>query len=79
MECYCYLRIQDPLSDGKTHHERRFGIPFDEPVIPFGAMDEYHPISATDHQDYINLVINFCQVCSLDMRYTRVESGKETK
>ena len=30
MECYCYLRnIQDRLSDGKTPHERRFGMPFD--------------------------------------------------
>ena len=43
----CYLRnIQDLLSDGKTPHERRFGMPFDGPVIPFGAMVEYHPISA---------------------------------
>ena len=28
--------------------ERRFGIPFNGPVIPFGAMVEYHPISAKD-------------------------------
>ena len=49
MKCYCYLRnIQDLLSDGKTPNERRFGIPFDGPVIPFGAMVEYHPISAKD-------------------------------
>ena len=48
-ECYCYLRnIQDLLSDGKTPFERRFGTPFDGPVIPFGAMGEYHPISAKD-------------------------------
>ena len=40
--------IQDLLSDGKTPHERRFGIPFTRPVIPFGAMVEYHPISAKD-------------------------------
>ena len=48
VECYCNLRnIQDKLSDGKTPHERRFGMPFDGPaVIPFGAMVEYHPISA---------------------------------
>ena len=45
MECYCYLRdMQDLLSDGKTPYERRFGIPFDGPVIPFGATVEYHPI-----------------------------------
>ena len=49
MECYCYLRnIQDLLSDGKTPYERRFGMPFDGPVIPFAAMVEYHPISAKD-------------------------------
>ena len=49
MECYCYLRnIQDLLCDGTTPYERRFGIPFDGPVIPFGAMVEYHPISAKD-------------------------------
>ena len=47
LECCFYLRnIQDLLSDGKTHYERRFGMPFDGPVIPFGAMVEYHPISA---------------------------------
>ena len=49
VECYCYLRnIQDLLSDGKTPYERRFGMPFNGPVIPFGAMVEYHPISAKD-------------------------------
>ena len=49
MECSCYLRkIQDLLSDGKTPYERRFGVPFNGPVIPFGAMVEYHPISAKD-------------------------------
>ena len=49
MECYCYLRkIQDLLSDGKTPYERRFGVPFYGPVIPFGAMEEYQPISVKD-------------------------------
>ena len=48
-ECYCYLRyIQDLLSDGKTPYERRVGIPFNVPVTPFGAIVEYHPISAKD-------------------------------
>ena len=47
MECYCYLgNIQDLVSDGKTPFERRFGMPFNGPVIPFGATVEYHPISA---------------------------------
>ena len=49
MECYCYLRnIQDLLSDGKTHHERRFRIPLNGPVILFGPMVEYHTVSAKD-------------------------------
>ena len=49
MECYCHLRnMQDLLSDGKTPYERRFGMPFNGPVTPFGAMVEYHPISAED-------------------------------
>ena len=49
MECYCYLRnISDLLSDGKISYERRFGMPFDGPAIPFGAMVEYHLISVKD-------------------------------
>ena len=36
------------LSDGKTPYLRRFGVPFKAPVNPFGAMVEYHPISAGD-------------------------------
>ena len=49
MECFSYLRnIQDLLSDGKTPCARRFGEPLKGPVIPFGAMVEYYPISARD-------------------------------
>ena len=49
MECYWYLRnMQDLLSDGKTPYERRFGVPFYGSVLPYGAMVEYHPISAKD-------------------------------
>ena len=49
IECYCYLRnIQDHLSDGKTPCEWRFGIPLNGPVLPFGAMVEYHRIFAKD-------------------------------
>ena len=48
-ECFCYLRnIQDLLSDGKTLYEGRFGEPCKVPIIPFGSMVEYHPISAND-------------------------------
>ena len=46
MECRCYLRdVQDLLADGKTPYERRFGEPLKGPIIPFGAMVEYHPTS----------------------------------
>ena len=49
MECYTYLRnVTDLLSDGKTPYERRFGQPFERPIIPFGSLVEYHPISAKD-------------------------------
>ena len=49
VECCCHLRnIQDLLSDGKTPYERRFGMPLNGPVMPFGAMVECHPTSAKD-------------------------------
>ena len=35
-------------SDGKTHHERRFGQPVEGPIIPFGSLVEYYPITAKD-------------------------------
>ena len=39
VECKTYLRnIQDLLSDGKTPYERRFGEPFNGPIIPFGSL-----------------------------------------
>ena len=49
MECYTHLRnVTDLLSDGKTPYERRFGQPFKGPIIPFGSLVEYHPITAKD-------------------------------
>ena len=36
------------LSDGKTLYERRVGMSLKGPVIPLGAMVEYHPIFAED-------------------------------
>ena len=49
MECYTYLRnVTDLLSDGTTPYERRFGQPFKGPIIPFGSLVEYHPITAKD-------------------------------
>ena len=49
MECYTYLRnVTDLLSDGKTPYERRFGQPSKGPIISFGSLVEYHPITAKD-------------------------------
>ena len=49
LKCRTYLRIvTDLLSDGKTPYERRFGEPFKGPIIPFGSLVEYHPITAKD-------------------------------
>ena len=49
MECYTYLRnVTDLLPDVKTPCERRFGQPFKGPIIPFGSLVEYHPITAKD-------------------------------
>ena len=40
--------VTDLLSDGKTPYERRFGQPCKGPIIPFGSLVEYHPITAKD-------------------------------
>ena len=49
IECCCFLRnVQDLLSDGKRPYERWFGEPLKGPMIPFGSMVEYLPISAKD-------------------------------
>ena len=79
MECYCYLRnIQDLLSDGKTPCERRFGMPFNGPVIPFEAMVEYHLSLRKTYRDYIKMVQKSCQVYSSVMHCMPGQSGKET-
>ena len=33
---------------GRRPYERRFGQPFNGPIIPFGSLVEYHPITAKD-------------------------------
>ena len=79
MECYTYLRnIQDLLSDGKTHHERRFGKPFKGPIIPFGSLVEYYPISAKDQSRIHQFGKKSYLDCSSDTLCTRVEFGRVT-
>ena len=49
MECYTYLRnVTDLLSDGKTPYEDVLGNHLKGPIIPFGSLFEYHPITAKD-------------------------------
>ena len=38
----------DLLSAGKTPMKDVFGQPFEGPIIPFGSVVEYHPITAKD-------------------------------
>ena len=72
MECYTYLRnVTDLLSDGKTPCERRFGQPFEGPTVPFGSLVEFHPLTAKDHQESINLEKKFYLDCSSDTLCTR--------
>ena len=69
MECCCYLRnVQDLLADGKTPYERRFGEPFEGPVILFGTMREKILFLDETSQDSINLVRKFYLEHSSDMR-----------
>ena len=67
MKCYCYLRnIPDKHSDGKIPYERRFGMPFNGPVIPFAAMVE-RPIWTAS-----------VRLKSLARYFSRSCTGKET-
>ena len=66
MRCYCYLRnIQDLLSDGKTPYERRFGKPFNGPVIPFGGNARKSPYPCDGHIETTSVrQESFCEVYS---------------
>ena len=79
MECHCYSRhVEDLLSDAKTPHERRFGEPFEGPVIPSGAMFEYLPISSRETSEgSTTSARQFYLEYSSDMHQSRVKSGKE--
>ena len=79
MECYTYLRnVTDLLSDGKTPYERRFGKPFKGPVIPFGSLAEYHPITAKDQSRIHQFGKKVFLDCSSDTLCTRGEFGRVT-
>ena len=79
MECFTYLRnVTDLLSDGKTPYERRFGKPFEGPIIPCGSLVEYHPITAKDQSRIHQFGRKFYLDCSSDTLCTREEFGKVT-
>ena len=45
----CLLRnVHEKMADGKTAYEKRCGVKFDGPLIPFGAQISYKPTSSKD-------------------------------
>ena len=73
IECYCYLRnLQDFLRDGKTPWERRFGESFKGPIIPFGALVEYHPnLNTWSNENSSIFERKFHQESFWDMHWSR--------
>ena len=44
MMTFCYLRnIHDLDAEGRTAYEKRYGVPFAGPIIPFGVGVQYKP------------------------------------
>ena len=79
MECHTYLQnIQDLLSDGKTPYQRRFGEPFKGPIIPFGSLVEYYPISAKDQSEVHQLGKKVLTGLFLGYALYAVEFGRVT-
>ena len=66
------------LSHGKSPFERRFGMPVNGPVIPLGAMVEYHPFSAKDQSRLHQFGAKVLPGIFLGYTFSRVESGEET-
>ena len=74
-----YLRNgQDLLSDGTTPYERRFGKPFNGPIISFVSLVEYNPISAKDQSRIRQFKRKSYLDCSSDTHSTQVEFGRKT-
>ena len=49
---------------GRHPYERRIGVPFNGPVIPFGAMAEFHPISDKDLSATTSIWVKSLARCS---------------
>ena len=81
MECYTYLRnVTDLLSDGKERPMKDvLGNHLKDPIIPFGSLVEYHPITAKEiSPESITLERKFYLDCSSDTLSTRGEFGRVT-
>ena len=52
-------------------YERHFGQPFKGPIIPFGSLVEYHPITAKDQSRIHQFERKFYLDCSSDTLFTR--------
>ena len=68
-----YLRnVTDLFSDWKTLMKDVFGQPFTGPIIPFGSLVQYHPITSK-HQSHasINLDRKSYLDCTSDTLCTR--------
>ena len=46
--CTTLRNVTDLSSNGKTPCGRRFGQQFKGPIVPFGSLVEYHPVTAKD-------------------------------
>ena len=63
---------------GETPHERCFGKPFEGPIIPFGSLVEYHPITAKDQSRIHQFGKKVLPDCSSDTHCAREEFGRVT-
>ena len=71
MECNCYLRNIQDTRDVSVK-------PFKGPVVPFGSVVEYHPISAKDLSRLHQFGKKVLPRIFLGFVLYAVESGKET-
>ena len=79
VRCYFHLQnIQDLLFNKKIPIEKRFGVPFNGPVIPFGAMVEYPPTSAKDLSRLHQFGKKIKPIILVGYALCERESGKET-
>ena len=78
MECYTLsAKRSRSLVWWENPYERRFGQPFKGPIIPFGPLVEYYPITAKNQSRILQFGKSYLD-CSSDTLCTRSEFGKVT-